>query len=222
MSWTLIAHGVGTSTVTLNTTGADLIVIGTSGGSSGMSDNQGNTYTQIDTNNVSGRQVGITYFVHNPTTAASCTFTTGQFAASFEVQVWSGSGTGTVLDQHTTLVTNGNGSLTTAQTGSITPTTNGQLIVAFWALDDPADTSDTVDSSMTISDHFYTVVGATFGSIMSYLAPQTTAAAINPTLTRSGGGAPPTGRGTVGMIASFKGAAAAGDTLQGGVPLLMM
>jgi hypothetical protein len=212
MSWSLItslaAFGGSTPVGPLNTTGADLIVImGFSLSLATPTDNQSNTYTAAKTSTVSGRgECGI-YYTHNPTTNASHTFTFNVNFASILVLVFSGSASGSIVDQTNSNNMAGDGVTTTFQTGSITPTQSSELIVAGWGLDDPPDTGGTpfsVDSGFTLGPVKDVVSGAFFGGVSAYLF-QNSAAAVNPTMTRSNamsGG----GDGADACIVSFKGA----------------
>jgi hypothetical protein len=77
-------------------------------------------------------------------------------------------------------------SSTTIAPGSVTPSVNGEVIVAF-AVASNASTGYTVTASMTISDQLPLDSGQYYGGCMAYLV-QTTAGAVNPTFTASGSG----------------------------------
>lgn len=205
MAWSLIASGsnpTGTS-VTLTTTGADLFVAILSGGngnSFSISDSLSNTWT-LAKEGTSARSDCLIYYIHAPTTGAGQTFSAGaDYAGGIIVYAYSGSAA-TPLDQ---VNTNNTSSSTTAQPGSITPGQNNELLVFAVSLDDPSTpTTPTVDSGFGNIKYIPEVSGNRWGLFGSTFV-QSTAAAINPTMTRN-----TTNNNTgpdVGVIASFKGA----------------
>lgn len=169
------------TTGTLDTTGADLIVIcmpfGADPGTTLPTDNKGNTYTALTKHlgGLSDRWHRI-YYCQGGTVGSGHTFS-WSLASSFpmiQASAWSGSGS-TPFD-----VENGTGNTfnTSNQTGSVTPSTNNQLIIAGLCFD-PADTP-TIDSGFTILD---TQNDQQFGHQSgqhAYLI-ETTATAQNPT-----------------------------------------
>jgi hypothetical protein len=225
MAWTLVASthftssNPGGTSSSINTTGADLIVIVESSFSFGTivapADSYSNSYgVAVQQLSVSGRQTGTIWFLHNPTVGTAHVFTAENFFGTLEVYAFSGSGTGVVLDQTNSASVAGDGSTTfTAQPGSVTPSTGGQLLIGGWALDNPADTGSppfSVDSGFTLASYDDTVPGSLFGCVGAYLF-QSTAAAVNPTMTRSNATA--SGDATAAMIATFKGAGGSTTTL---------
>jgi hypothetical protein len=190
--WSLIGTGVnaastnGTSVTTpsYNTTGATFIVIvEAAGGSFTPTDSKGNTWTKaVNSASFGGEQSSIWYCA-SPSTDSSQTFsisTVNSFAA-LAVYAFTG-GAGGVLDKTNSGFNNG--SATTVQPGSITPTTNGQLIICALAYK--------VGSSATINSGFSTPLISAFASGQHYggaaaFLIQATAAAINPTWTTTSG-----------------------------------
>lgn len=211
MTWHLIAsiNSVnGATTTTVNTTGADLIVIAVSDFANGAtpSDNQANTYTQVGPSESTTRQIAKIFACKSPTTSASHTFTPGGNNGWNDVQVWSGSASGTLTAITDASSGGKSGALgsTTVQPGSITPTQSNELIVCSLTLDDPSTTTPpTINSSFTVSTWGAETAGSTFGSGFSYLV-QSAANPINPTWTRPNAGTNSAGQdGSV--IVSFKG-----------------
>lgn len=122
-------NGITFTTNGINTSGANLITVlvsHLSGVSSTLSDNHGNTYTGLTAQD----QGLITrlYYVYNPTTSASHTFTVsalGSFYPTVAVIAWSGAAA-TPFDQQNGATDVSNPS---PASGSITPSENDELIV---------------------------------------------------------------------------------------------
>lgn len=199
MTWSLVASTSAVSaggaasftTGSITTTGADLIVILAVSGAVGApppSDSKSNTWTLITNIAQSGRQGTYLYYAHNPTVGTGHTFTSSNSAfGNIEVMAFSGSGVGTVLDQNSALSTAGNSASHTVPTTAKTPTTNGQLCVCSYGLDDATDTGSppfSLDQSFTLGPFQGVVSGTSYGGAMGYLA-QGSAASVNPTLTRN-------------------------------------
>ncbi len=204
MSWTLIANGIGSSSVgPLVTTGADLIVVSLVfyevSGAEQLSDNKGNTWTQIGTRLSQGSGLAQAWwYCQAPTVGSGHTFSTTSGIPNLAVQAWSGSAA-TPLDQTNTATANS--SATTIQAGSVTPGESGELVVATVGA---LVGSFSIDSSFTVSDQG---TQATFDIGFAYLAP--TGSAQNPTWTASG--ASP--YGLVAAIATFKGSGGGGGSV---------
>jgi hypothetical protein len=196
MTWTLKASTqtntvVGTTTSAIDTTGSDLIVI-TSGGwlVTAPTDNKGNTYLlAYDENTASVRPYSYIWYCHNPVVGTGHTFTFANNAQVTTVAAWSGSTTGaTVLDQKAAGFVLGTTSTTAFATGPITPSVGGCLVIANWAIDDPAESSGfagfSVNNGFTLGPGEDEASGSYFGCVTAYLA-QTTAASVSCTLTRA-------------------------------------
>lgn len=210
-AWTIVGHASATganniTTPAINTTGADLIVVVESyyNPKTGavLSDAAGNAFTLATSqNNANAIGAGAIYFVQAPVTNASDTFTltrtAGSVYASIDVFAVSGSAANP-LDQVNGAVLTTSG--TSLQTGSITPSQNGELVIAALAMGDNSS-AYTVNGGFTISDSVNWAYGSGEGSALGYLE-QGTAAAVNPTFSWTGYSI------GVAMIASFKGAGA--------------
>lgn len=216
MTWAVVASvaASGTSNAVtsggINTTGADLIVVTTSDydgvAATSLTDSKSNTWTKLTTRDsagLTGRNV--IYYCYNPIVGSGHTFSLSQSISfpALSAIAFSGSAS-TPFD-----VENGatNSSSNTIATGSITPSQNGEMVVAGVNWNDggshPGSTVS-ITASMTIPVQTPPVSGSCFGSAIAYIA-QNTAAAINPTWTSTGDAL-----GMAATIASFKGVAAAG------------
>jgi hypothetical protein len=139
------------------------------------------------------------YYAKNATVGSGHTFTFDGTAVypSIGIMAFSGSDTTSPFDQE-----NGaeNAGTTSLQTGSVTPSTNAQILVA--ALGFNTANTISVNSSFTglIQQNF---TGGVEGMAMAYLI-QTTAGAVNPTFSWSSSSA------AAAAIATFKTAAAGG------------
>lgn len=193
----LLAHtiigstgGTAVTTAGINTAGANLIVTGISyyGGSPGTStpsDSKGNTWTALTLygNTAPNNDAIQLFYCSNPTVGTGHTFTasatTGLTYPCIMVQAWSGAASSSQLDQQNGGFSNTAGA--TIQPGSITPTTNGQIIIT--ALDASTSTNTySIDSSFTISDSMaYNSTNSVAGAMAYFIQP--TAGAINPTWT---------------------------------------
>jgi hypothetical protein len=123
--------GLSGGAVTIDTTGATLIVAFTAGGNSGvfvMQDSASNAWTTgpIFAQSTLNPTVNF-HYVFNPITSATHTFDPEHTAGASEVFVFGGAGTWT-LDQMSGATTHTAG--TTITTGSITPSQAGDVIVA--------------------------------------------------------------------------------------------
>lgn len=178
------ASGGGT-TPAIDTTGADLIVLGivSSAGFAAPTDNKGNTWTPRTSQSSSQQRVQL-YYCHNPTVGAGHTFTsTGSFEGIY-VEAFSGSAA-SPYDQESG-ATSGAGGLHTIQPGSITPAEDNELFVVMCGNESAIGFTQTIDQSFTITDQF-NLSSPTWGAGMAYLI-QGSAAARNPTWTQSGSG----------------------------------
>lgn len=182
--WVLIGSGivaastdqVSVTTSPYNTTGASLIVIvETANTAKAPTDSKGNTYTlRADGTQSFGNAHSYIYACESPITDVSQTFSVaGANAPALCVMAFSG-GIGT-FDQSNHGF---NDLTTTVQPGSVTPTTNGELIIT--GIGYGVGTSASVDSGFTPLN---SAPGShSTGGAMAYLV-QAVAAAINPTWT---------------------------------------
>ena len=115
------------------------------------------------------------------------------------VQAFSGLASSTPFDVQNGAATTG---ATSLQTGSITPTANGELLVTYIAPFNSVSVSPTIDSGFTVTD-FIAGGGGNWAAAMAYFV-QPTAAAINPTWSYTPSASAST------EIASFKGAGGGG------------
>jgi hypothetical protein len=191
--WSLIAHtgagtGVNATTSAINTTGANLIVIGVSANTvpATFSDSKGNTWTVAggyQNNSINGNY-SVLYYCYNPAAGSGHIFSTtsGGYPSIF-VEAWSGAAA-SPLDQ--TNGTQGNTSYTTFQPGSITPTRNDELIVTMTSIAvTNGNAASSINDGFTISDSLAFSSGNYWGGAMAYLV-QTTAAAVDPAWTYNG------------------------------------
>lgn len=203
MAFSLVAHtqqtGSGTNTPAINTTGSNLIIIGTAylqAGSATIADSKSNTWTLIDSAVNTSNTTWQFYYSLNPTVGSGHTFNSTASLATIVVAAFSGAAGSAVLDQHNKATNASN--VTTQQPGSVTPSLNNELIAVMGGNNAGGGAIvSSVNESFTITDS--TAGGPS--AIMCGLAYliQTTASAVNPTLTFSGSGI----AGAV--IATFKG-----------------
>lgn len=200
----LLAHtakalgSAGGTTTAIDTTGANLIIIGLSydnGGTANLTDSKGNTWIALTTHNVVGNGVSKMYYCFNPVVGTGHTFSSTSIFSSMDVQAWSGAASAPLDQQSGATAT-----ASTLPTGSITPTVNNEIVISHFMFSVAGTAS--VGAGMAISDQINFTSGANYGSAMAYIQ-QGTAAAINPTWT-SGGGATP----LAATIVSFKTGAA--------------
>lgn len=188
------AAGGGTTPTGIDTTGANAIFIvsysyqGTgSGPLNNPTDNKGNTYTQraILKTSPTGFQIELWECI-SPTVGTGHTFTrTGSnIYASFDVLAVSGLATTSFFGGSVTAtIASGAG---TAQAGSVTPTSNGSLVLSAYLFSDGMTGTASIDSGFTITDQQPAGTGTTEGGALAYLI-QGTAGAVNPTWTATAG-----------------------------------
>lgn len=198
--WTIISSASAAArsgTVTtgaINTTGADLIIVGINSFEAAVtpiSDSAGNTWVNVISDISTDPAVGVyLYYCENPTTSASHTFSTSNdngFGALSVVAVSGSAAPGTVYDTSNFFIQpNANAGTTTEQPGSISPASNNELLVLFSAIynNSPAP-SLSVDNSFAEQ----TAIASTsnnFG-MSAWTLVQNPAASIDPTVTRSTG-----------------------------------
>lgn len=189
----VVAHGCnsGTSSTTasvtgLNTTGATFFIVSeqyfTGGGSVDTpTDTGSNTWTGATNwqNTVNGNAQGTRfYYVANPTTNASHTFTVTSGNSTFPslcVAAFSGTLTSVPIDAENG---SGNGSsVTSIATGSVLPVQNSELLVTSCQIKASSGVV-TIDSGFTIADTSYNSTNS--GNSIAYLV-QTSASSVNPT-----------------------------------------
>lgn len=171
-----------TSDPAIDTTGANLIVIGvvlSQSSTATIEDNKSNTYTALTLTENSGIRTRL-YYALNPTVGAGHTFTV-QGDADFPgiwVHAYSGVATSDAFDVEDGN-TDGGGTTVNAGATGVTPTTDGQLIVTVIGLDSNLDTTYSIGSSFTIEGGQFREGGNNWGGAMAYLI-QSSAGAINP------------------------------------------
>lgn len=190
------ANSTGGTTPDINTSGATKIFVclGSFSAIPTPTDNKGNTYTQVKASTSAGGYFSSIWVCLSPTVGTGHHFTTSQASTFGNISVLAFSGGGTGATDVTSA--NQGGGITTIQPGSITPTTDNQLIIC--AYNGGVVTTMLINSGFTISDQGNSSAGAeqTAGS---YLV-QTTAGAVNPTWSETSPGANTMGT----AIASFK------------------
>lgn len=161
----------------INTTGADLLVMGYAGGGSSPTivDSAGNTWHDITS---SESNLASVLYAWNVATSASHTWQiTGTYYNSFVVAAYSGSlKSSTPLDQSASNTSN-------ATSPSITPTQNGELIVVCFGVGSNNDPS-TLTNSFTVRQNVLYAAGVNYGNCTGDLV-QATAAAITTTINQS-------------------------------------
>jgi hypothetical protein len=207
VSYSLVAHTIsgtnsgGTTSPGINTTGASLLVVCVvsyvGAAAPTLSDSNGNTWTGLTTyTGLTSSRVRV-YYAASPTVGAGHTFTvsgTSSFAA-VAVLALSGSAA-SPFDQE-------NGAAA-VQPGSVTPSEDNEILLAFISDDIAASTSTSVDSGFTFLDSQANSNGNYFGLASAYLI-ETTATAKNPTFSGGSGSGSQTA-----AIATFKAAAGGG------------
>lgn len=195
MSFSTVAQTTGAginggTSGSINTTGADLLIvnIGSGLGLAGtISDNKSNTWTLI-TSPSSNVVNNALYYAWNPIVGSGHTVTVVSVggAASFEFTAFSGAQVvSDPLDQTTYKPTSGtfNPFPASIQTASgVTPTTNGQLIIMAYASNNTQSTPGGMSSSLSIYSSVLFASGNNYASGIGYFV-QLTAANINPTYT---------------------------------------
>lgn len=200
----------GGTTSGIDTTGANLIVLGTCSynlvATPTVSDNKSNTYTALTTYTSTGARV-ILYYCLAPTVGSGHTFTISQ-TGSFSVisaKAFSGVKTSSPFDQQNG--NNFNAAATGIQTNSVTPTENNELLVTVLG-HEGSTPAPTINLSFTTPSVLNYSAGNNFGFALSYLI-QGTAAATNPTWTFS------STSNQAAAIATFKSAPAGGGNIFG-------
>jgi hypothetical protein len=189
----LVAHtsavtpnGISVTTSAMNTTGANFIVVAASSTANigTLTDSNSNTWTTLTQYGPSGHGAGMRLFYSfNPIVSPAQTFTfsgTTPGYPTIAVAAWSGVAASPFDAQNGSSAASGAG---TYQTGSITPSANGELLIS--AIGESSTSPDTIDSSFTVIEHQNQWGGgslAGFGISLAYLV-QGTAASVNPSWT---------------------------------------
>lgn len=187
--------GASSSAVTMDTTGADGIVVALSSYSAnpatGVTDNKSNTYTGLTAIAGGGGVYMQMFYCAAPTVGASHDFssTGGQFKS---IAVIALAGT------HAVSFYDGTESTAAAtQAGSITPSEDDCITIAGVSIQDASGSGYSIDGGYTLAEILPLSFGVYFGVGLAYLI-QTSAAATNPTWTLPGGG------GVAAAIAGFR------------------
>jgi len=165
-------------TTAMDTTGADLIVISCSGYGNvpTVSDSESNTWIPLNFSGASRRQQ--MHYCLSPSTSSTHTFSNnGAGSPAMSVLAFSG-----VLDFESQVLT-GDILAATIQTGAMTPSTDGCLVIA--GAVNEGGTYTAVDSGFTLETSETYVAGQNMGNATAYLV-QSTASSVNPQLTNSG------------------------------------
>lgn len=214
MAFSLVANAVAygqtnATTSSINTTGADFIVIVASSYSAGpgtVTDSKSNTWTSLTASDATDSNRARIWYCVAPTVGSGHTFSVSgvNVYASLSVTAWSGAASSSTFD-----VENGatSGNSTTLSTGSVTPSNDNSLLV-YGASYATTNNTSSVDVG-TLQHAQAGVSGAAYGVGMGYQI-QTSATARNPQFTFSGTVKP------AARIAVFK-AASTGITINCGV-----
>jgi hypothetical protein len=162
-----------------DTTGATFLVatIGDYGLSSTTTvvDSKGNTWTQLNVLTALSSVHNSIFYCESPIVGAGHTFTANGTTSYPSICVAAFAGVGaTPFDQQNGTANGGSG--TTLTTGSVTPGTDNQLVIAALGF---TDSGAAIDSGFTIVQQQPNVSSESIGSALAYKV-QTTAAAVNP------------------------------------------
>ncbi len=202
---TAVSPGASSATTSgVDTSGANLLVVvgtGTTSTEGTISDSKSNTWNALSASDGNDVRCRIWYAV-NPTVGSAHTFTKGASGtfSSIMVLAFSGADTSSPFDQQ-----NGNSgtSLSSLAAGSVTPSTDGQVVVT--GLGFNAVSSITVPSGYTITDTNNYSAANNYGGSAAYKI-QTTATATNPSWSMSNT------CDAAARVATFKAAAGGGGT----------
>lgn len=212
MSYTVInttskgsVNGSGVTTDVKDTTAADLIVIYiadyAAATANSVSDSKSNTWTPRTAYTSAGTAArGRFFYCQAPATDANHTFTYSGANTNFpSIHVlWASGSKASPYDTE-----NGaGGSTSSAQTGSVSPAEDNELLVTGATIWQMATGTPTIDFSFTVGSFSYIVPGSGFGGGIGYLV-ETSAASKNPTWSFTGA------VDSVAVIATFKSAAVA-------------
>lgn len=212
--------GPATTSAAVDTTGATLLVVcvsksGATAAGAAISDSNGNTWHAL-ANVANGAVNTCIFYAYDKSggplvTSAATTFTIGSPSTSGAIcSAYSGTQTGSdPFDQQNS---NTAATSTTCPTGSITPTTDGQVVITSMATQVTATAPFTLNNSYVVNGFMMGAAGAVQAVGGGYIV-QGSAAATNPTWTVGAAA------NIAACIASFKAAGAAPAT--GGGLLLM-
>ena len=194
-------NGNNTTTSAINTTGANLLLIGftffTGGSAPVLTDNKSNTWTQLAISSVTGNLGSVIYYSSNPIVGAGHTFTESASNTFPTVCVLALSGDAAVspFDQQNGNNSNGLGS--TIQTNSVSPTVDNEVLFTVVAADTAG--TDTINSGFTISNQA-AANGNSYNTGCAYIikGAGTAGVGVNPTWTNPGSNTEAT------RIATFK------------------
>ncbi len=181
--------GNGVTTGSANTTGATLIVVAVASHEpsaeptlSDLVGGNSNTWVPITVVNGVGPRMHV-YYAASPIVGSGHTFTvTGTSSFPSVAAIWfSGSHASVPFDQQNGAEVSG---VTSGQPGSITPSEDGEVIVA--AMGTASAGSYSIDSPFTAEENLTIVGGQAYGLLLAY-SIQTTATARNPTFSFSSG-----------------------------------
>jgi hypothetical protein len=171
----------GATTAAIDTTGATLIVVGVSTGhdvTAVVTDNKTSSWTEL-TSSTNGYVKTQLFYSANPNVGAGHTFNATQWVSSIYVLAFSGATITTPFDQQ-----NGaNGIGPTLPTGSVTPTVDKEVVVTALGFDTDGFPLS-IDNGFTKQEELEFSSGNYRGGAIAYKV-QTTAAAVNPTWTRT-------------------------------------
>ncbi len=198
-TFALVAHGAagalssnnnGVTTAGINTTGANLIVVGVAAYGGGtfpgtLTDSLSNTWTILTPQNSGGSNYAVLYYCYAPTVGSGQTFTyTSSFSfPSIGVAAFSGAIASPFDQQNGAVAASG----LTIQPGSVTPSVNNEVVLTVFS-DGASGVSFSIDSGFTITDQLQKLNNGTNnqeGLGLAYII-QTTAGATNPTWTAGG------------------------------------
>lgn len=173
----------GGSSGSVDTTGADLIIIHVSQytvpATITPSDSKGNTWTGLTVQAGGTENKSRLWYCINPTVGTGHTFTaTGSNTFSCAQVAWFSGAAAAGFDQQNGAVAVG--TATTLQTGSVTPSQNDELVVTGLSADRGNTLS--INASFTITNQYPYSAGSREAGALAYLI-QTTAGAVNPTWT---------------------------------------
>lgn len=196
--------GTTTTTDAIDTTGADFIVVAIGYDNSQpkptITDSKGNSWSARTAYLSGGSVVNVCLFYCRPSSVGSGHTFTSTAAGGMYGPVAALAFSGSVASPYDQESGTGN-TATSIQPGSITPSEDNCLLITALAYESSDTTS--IDSGFTISNQIDFSAGASYGLALAYLI-QTSAAAANPTWSRSGA------QKNAATMATFKAAAAAG------------
>lgn len=176
--------GLNITTTSINTTGANLIVVAVAYSNNGttitLTDNKSNTWTPLTARQSTTASVRL-YYCLSPTVGSGHTFSVASSGGSgfpgIAVAAYSGAKTSGAFDQETGANSNGASSLAT---GSITPAQDNELFITGFGYN--VASAATIDSGFTAIEALGVTANA-WGIALGELI-ETTATAKNPTWTQ--------------------------------------